>query len=98
MIRYEATLEVEPARAPAVAEYLRDVHIPEIYATGCFRAIRLERASATRFRASYLAARAGDLEAYLRDHAPMLRTAFQTAFPTGVTVARETWTEVAVWE
>jgi len=98
MIRYEVTLDLEPSRAAAVATFLRDVHIPEIYDTGCFRAIRLERASPTRLRASYLAARADDLERYLRDHAPALRAAFVTACPAGVSLTRETWTEVAVWE
>lgn len=98
MIRYEVTLEVEPSRAAAVGAFLRDVHIPGIYDTGCFRAVRLERASPTRLRASYLAARAEDLERYLRDHAPALRAAFLAAHPAGVSLTRETWTEVAVWE
>lgn len=98
MIRYEVTLEVEPARAAAVATFLRDVHIPEIYDTGCFRAIRLERAAPTRLRASYLAARAEDLERYLRDHAPALRAGFLAANPAGVSLTRETWTEIAVWD
>jgi len=98
MIRYEVTLDVEPGQAAAVMAYMRDVHIPEIFATGCFRIIRLERASATRFRTSYGAQRAGDLEEYLRDHAPALRSAFQARFPAGLGLVRETWTEVAVWE
>jgi hypothetical protein len=98
MIRYEVLLEVDAARAAAVAEYMRDVHIPEIFATGCFRSIRFERSSPTRLRTSYAAQRAGDLEEYLRDHAPALRAVFQTRFPEGVAVARETWTEVALWE
>ena len=98
MIRYEVTLDVDPARVSGVAEYMRDVHIPEIFATGCFRAIRFERASATRLRTSYVAVRAADLEHYLQQHAPALRAAFQARFPSGVSVTRETWTDVAVWE
>ena len=98
MIRYEVTLDVEPGHAAAVMEYMRDVHIPDIFATGCFRIIRFERASPTRFRTSYGARRAEDLQRYLRDHAPALRAAFQARFPAGVSVARETWTEIAVWE
>jgi len=98
MIRYEVVLEVDPTRAAAVAEYMRDVHVPEIFATGCFRSIRFERSSPTRLRASYAAQRAGDLEEYLRNHAPALRAAFQARFPDGVAAVRETWTEVAVWE
>ena len=98
MIRYEVVLEVEGPLAAAVAEYMRDVHIPEIFDTGCFRAIRFERASLTRLRTTYAAQRADDLEHYLRTHAPALRAAFQARFPAGVTLSRETWTEVAVWE
>lgn len=98
MIRYEVTLETGADQAPAVAAYMRDVHIPEIFATGCFRIIRLDRASPTRLRTSYVAQRAEDLQHYLREHAPTLRAEFQARFPTGVTVSRETWTEVAVWE
>jgi hypothetical protein len=98
MIRYEVTLEVDSARTAAVAEYMRDVHIPQILATGCFRSIRLERASPTRLRASYTSRRADDLDRYLREYAPALREAFQTRFPLGVALTRETWTEVAVWD
>ena len=98
MIRYEVVLEADPPQAAAVVEYLRDVHVPEIFATGCFRSVRLERSSPFRLRASYSAQRPGDLERYLRDHAPALRSAFQARFPQGVTIVRETWTEIAVWD
>jgi hypothetical protein len=98
MLRYEVTLQVDPDRVGAVAGYMRDVHIPEIFATGCFRTIRFERGSSGQLRTSYVAARVADLEEYLRDHAPALRRAFQSTFPAGIGVARETWTEIAVWE
>jgi hypothetical protein len=98
MIRYEVVLNAESAHAGAVAEYMRDIHIPAIFETGCFESIRLERGMPGRFCASYCARRAEDLERYLRDHAPLLRDAFLARFPRGVTVARETWTEVGVWE
>ncbi len=36
-----------------------------------------------------------DLDRYLRDHAPSLRAAFASHFPTGgVQLAREVWTDV----
>lgn len=98
MLRYEVVLEMDAARSASVAEYLRDVHIPAIFATGCFRSVRLERASPTRLRASYAVQRPGELETYLREHAPALRAEFQARFPAGVTAIRESWTEVAVWE
>jgi hypothetical protein len=98
MIRYEVTLDVDPAGSAEVTQYMRDVHIPEIFATGCFHTIRLERGSPTRLRTTDLAFRADDLDHYLRAHAPALRSAFQARFPAGVRVVRETWTEIAVWE
>lgn len=98
MLRYEVTLDVEPGHAAAVAEYMRGVHIPKIFATGCFRSIRFERAGPGRFRTCYCAARAEDLQHYLEEHAPGLRAEFQGRFAAGVALARETWTELAVWE
>lgn len=98
MIHYEVTLEIEGGRAAAVLAYMLDTHIPDVFATGCFRTIRLERAGPTRLRTSYTVERATDLERYLREHAPALRAAFQARFPQGIAISRETWTEVALWE
>jgi hypothetical protein len=98
MVRYEVVLQADAAHATALVGYMRDVHIPAIFETGCFESVRLERGFPGRFCASYCARRSDDLDRYLRDHAPALRAAFLARFPEGVTVARETWTEVAVWE
>jgi hypothetical protein len=97
MISYEVTLQIEPAFAAAVEDHMRREHIPGIFATGCFCRIRFWRASPARFRTSYEARVAADLERYLRDHAAAFRAEFQTAFPRGVTITRETWTEVESW-
>jgi hypothetical protein len=97
MISYEVTLQIEPPLAAAVEEHMRREHIPAIFATGCFRRIRFSRASPSRFRTSYEARAAADLERYLRDHAAAFRAQFQTTFPSGITVARETWAEVESW-
>ena len=98
MVRYEVTLDAEAALLADLTAYLRDEHIPEIFATGCFDAVRLERASPNRLRASYEARSAAVLEHYLREHAPALRRAFLTRFPDGIILGRETWSVVAVWE
>jgi hypothetical protein len=98
MILYEVTLQVEPGLAPRIEAYMRGGHIPEILATGCFRRIRFDRASAARFRTSYEADSQTDLDRYLKDHAPRLRAEFQADFPTGVTVTREIWTAQEVWQ
>lgn len=97
MITYEVTLQAEPALGRAVEDHMRREHIPAIFATGCFRQIRFCQASPTRFRTSYEARTSEDVERYLRDHAPTFRAEFQRAFPSGITVTRETWREVESW-
>jgi hypothetical protein len=98
MILYEVTLQVEPTLVAKVEEYMSRRHIPQIFATGCFRRIRFDGASPARFRTCYQAESQADLDRYLREHAPRLRAEFQADFPTGVTLTRETWTERAMWE
>jgi hypothetical protein len=98
MVFYEVTLQVQPNLARAVEEHMRTKHIPAIFATGCFRRIRFDTASPARFRTSYEAESQAQLDRYLHDHAPRLRAEFQSEFPTGVRVSRETWTLRAVWE
>ena len=97
MIRYEVTLEVEPRLAPGLEDYMRNKHIPEILATGCFQEIRFERAAEGRFRTSYLAATPADLERYLSLHTAAFRASLISYFPQGVTAIRETWTELESW-
>jgi hypothetical protein len=97
MIRYEVTLQVEPALAQEVEQHMRGEHIPQIFATGCFQRIRFDQASAGRFRTSYEATSQADLDRYLHEHAPRFRTDFQTRFPTGITTTREIWAAREVW-
>lgn len=97
MIRYEVTLEVEPALAAGLEDYMRGKHIPEILATGCFAAIRFERAGEGRFRTSYEAATQADLDRYLARHTGAFRADFLSYFPRGITAVRETWTELERW-
>jgi hypothetical protein len=98
MVLYEVTLEVDPALVAPLTTYMRTIHIPTIHQTGCFRSISFQRASSTRFRTSYHAASAAELERYLLVHAEEFRADFRAHFPTGVTITREIWTEETVWE
>lgn len=97
MLLYEVTLQVDSAVAQQVDEHMRSRHIPEIFATGCFRRIRFDHASPTRFRTSYQADTRADLDRYLSEHAPRLRAEFKAEFPTGVILTRETWMQQEVW-
>ena len=97
MVSYEVTLQVQPSLASSVEEFMTKSHIPDIYATGCFRGIRFSRASPNRFRTAYQADTQAELDRYLREHAPRFRAEFQARFPGGMTVTRETWIQTEVW-
>ena len=96
-VSYEVTLEVEPKLLPEVLRELREHHIPEILKTGCFTAIRLDRIDGGRLRTRYEAARAADLDRYLKEHTAHFRADFMARFPTGVRPSREVWQGVAEW-
>jgi len=97
MIIYEVTLQVEPGVAAQVEAHMREEHIPAIAGTGCFHQIQFDRASPARFRTRYFAESQSDLDRYLEQHAPQLRTEFQTRFPAGVRLTRETWSILQTW-
>ena len=97
MILYEVILDVDSSLAERVDHHMRQHHIPHIFATGCFRSIRFQRAFDTRFRTSYEAETPAELDRYLQDHAPALRAEFQAEFPTGVRLSRETWRVLESW-
>ncbi len=98
MISYEVTLQAPPALASAVEKFMRESHIPAILSTGCFADIRFSRASAGRFRTAYRADSQPDLDRYLQEHAPRLRTEFGERFPENVSVTRETWVVLQHWK
>ncbi|MBA3468704.1 MAG: DUF4286 family protein [Herpetosiphonaceae bacterium] len=97
MVRYEVTVETAPELGAAFEDYMRQKHIPEIFATGCFISIHFDRADATHFRTSYLAATQADFERYLSDHAQHFRGDFAAHFPAGASAARNVWTEIERW-
>jgi Domain of unknown function (DUF4286) len=97
MIAYEVTAEVEPRLAAAYERYMREKHIPEVFATGCFHAVSFERAASGRYRIRYQGASQEDLDRYLREHTARLRADFLAHFPTGATLSREVWTELQRW-
>jgi hypothetical protein len=77
---------------------MRQVHVPELLATGCFRAAALTRSAPGRYRVRYEAASEADLNRYLGTHAARLREAFAAHFPEGITVSREVWTALQSWD
>jgi hypothetical protein len=98
MLLYEAMLCLEDlSHAAALEAYMRGRHIPNIFATGCFRDIRFCRIEDGRFRTTYAAATQDDFDRYLRDYAPALRDDFAAHAPPELTVAREVWTVMESW-
>jgi hypothetical protein len=97
MISYEVTLQAQPQLAARLEQFMTESHIPQIFLTGCFREIRLSRASAGRFRTAYQANTQADLDRYVQDHAPRFRAEFLERFPEGVNITRETWVQREVW-
>jgi hypothetical protein len=96
VIHYEVTLECSPATAPALERWMRNGHIPDMLATGCFSAIHFDRADG-RFRTVYEAATQRLLDRYLEVHADRMREAFHRQFPDGVVISREVWEQVQAW-
>jgi Domain of unknown function (DUF4286) len=98
MIAYEVTAEMAKRLASRYERYMRETHIPEVLATGCFQAAVLARSSPGRYRTSYLARTQADLDRYLETYTAALRADFAAHFPEGVTLSREVWGTVERWE
>ncbi len=98
MVTYEITTQVDPRWIESYERYMRQVHVPELLATGCFHAAALTRSAPGRYRVRYEAASEADLDRYLETHAAGLREAFAAHFPEGITVSREVWTGLQRWD
>jgi hypothetical protein len=95
---YEVTAVVELGMVEEWERYMRERHIPDVLATGCFTRASLARASGGRFLIRYHVASRADLERYLAEAAPALRAEFSARYPGGVALTRETWELVHAWE
>jgi len=95
---YEVTAVVELELADGWERYMRERHIPDVLATGCFTRASLARASGGRYLIRYHLATRADLERYLAQAAPALRAEFTARYPGGVALTRETWELVQEWE
>jgi hypothetical protein len=97
MIAYEVTVEVEQRLAGPYERYMRETHIPDVLATGCFQAVTFAHSSPGRYRTSYVAGTQADLDRYLERHTTALRADFAAHFPEGVSLSREVWITVERW-
>ncbi|HEX2219899.1 MAG TPA: DUF4286 family protein [Gemmatimonadales bacterium] len=97
MVTYEITADVEADLIEDYERYMREVHIPELLETGCFRAAAFTRSRPGRYRVRYEAPDQADLDRYLAEDAPRLRAEFSSRFPRGIALSREVWATIEEW-
>jgi hypothetical protein len=97
MIIYEVTAVVEARLAETYERYMRQDHIPDVLASGCFQSADFASAASGRYRMRYEASTDKDLERYLATHAARLREDAASRFPEGVVLSREVWTAIERW-
>jgi hypothetical protein len=97
MVIYEITATVRADLADSYETYTREIHIPDLLATGFFVGAKLTRAGENRYRIQYLAPDRKALDEYLEKEAPRLRADFLAHFPAGVELAREIWEVLREW-
>jgi hypothetical protein len=98
VIIYEVTAVVEAHLTEAYERFMRQQHIPDVLASGCFQSADLASAAPGRYRMRYEASTDESLERYLATHAARLRQDTATHFPEGVVLSREVWTVIQRWD
>jgi hypothetical protein len=97
MVIYEVTSDV-PAHAIAAYEsFMRETHIPQVLASGCFEGASIDRSLPGRYRVRYVARNMDVLDRYLGTYAPQLRADFAAHLGSTVHVTREVWSELQHW-
>ncbi|MFN8548226.1 MAG: DUF4286 family protein [Candidatus Eisenbacteria bacterium] len=95
---YQITAIVRDDLRASYEAYMFDHHIPDVIATGAFVRAAIGRAIDGRYRIAYHATSRAALDHYLATDAPRLRQDFQAHFPTGVSLTREEWEILRVWD
>jgi Domain of unknown function (DUF4286) len=98
MIIYEVTTDVAPTSIAVYEAYMRNTHIPDVLATGCFLYATIARSIPGRYRIRYTATSMDVLDRYLSVHAAQLRDDFANHLGSGVQVSREVWSELQHWD
>lgn len=98
MIFYEVSVKLPTSQAQKFESYMRDRHIPEIWATQCFVQIHFAQIEENHFRTCYQAQSLADYERYLAQFATAMRTDFMQHFPQDCQVERQVWRGVQTWK
>jgi hypothetical protein len=81
MLIYNVTIAVSASIADAWLQWLKQVHIPEVMATGCFadylivRLLEVDESEGPTYAVQYKALSRADYNRYIEVHAPRLRQA-----------------------
>lgn len=101
MVFYCVTVEVKTSRVAEWVTWMKEHHIPDVVATGCFFSARMLRAidsptpsEAVRFRIEYQSPDAETLATYRSQFAPELQQAHNAIFGQDA----QAWREVLVVE
>jgi hypothetical protein len=97
MIFYEVSVEVRADLQSAFVDYMRNKHIPEIWATACFAQIRFDKANETLYRTCYQSSTAENYERYIAEHATAMRADFMQHFPEGCVASRLVYSDLQTW-
>lgn len=97
LIFYEVTARPEPGVRAAYESYMRQKHVADVLATGCFTGARLAGSADGLYRTTYIAATREDLDRYLDGHAQRLRDDFSAHFPAGIALSREVLEVLREW-
>jgi len=98
MIIYEVTTTVATDAVPAYEAFMRERHILDVLATGCFVSASIACSLPGRYRICYVARDLDILDAYLATHASHLRSDLARHLGDKVEVSREVWTELQTWQ
>lgn len=94
MILYEVTTDVPLDSVGAYESYMRDTHIPDVLATGCFVSATFAYSIPGRYRVQYIARDMDVLDEYLSKHSEQFRDDFAAHLGSTVKVSREVWAEM----
>lgn len=97
MVIYEVTADVDPAGIAKYEAYMRDRHIPDVLATGCFLSATIARSIPGRYRIRYIARNMDILDRYLGTYSDQFREDFAEHLGSSVEVSREVWSELQTW-
>jgi hypothetical protein len=98
MILYEVSVSIRADLSEKFERYMREKHVPEIWATQCFEKIRFDRVDTEHYRTCYQANSAADYERYLAKFATAMRADFMQHFPEDCVPSRQVYEALQSWE